>query len=101
MTNNKNDILITININAATIKKLGAKRIGIFGSFLHNNNHAESDVDLIVEFENGKKNFSNYTGLYQFLTEILRRKIDFLTPESLSPYLESKILKDIQYVSFN
>lgn len=41
--------------NSDQIKSYGVKRLGLFGSFLRNTVTRESDVDLLVEFERGKK----------------------------------------------
>lgn len=48
-------ILKIINENKDTIKKFGVKNIGLFGSYAINKQKKESDIDLLVEFEKGKK----------------------------------------------
>lgn len=97
---NKTEIVQLIQLNKDRISSLGAKRIGLFGSFVSGNPHSESDIDILVEFSPGAKNFRNYTDLYFLLTELLGRRIDFLTPESLSPYIGPHILKQVEYVPF-
>lgn len=79
----------------------GTSRIGLFGSYAKNSVDNESDIDIFIEFEKGKKKFKNYTGAYLFLKELLQKDIDFITPESLSPYIGPHILKDVEYVSFH
>ena len=44
-----------------------------------------SDIDIIVEFEEGKKNFDNFMNLAFYLEELFGRKVGLLTPESISP----------------
>ncbi len=80
------------------IEKFGVKRIGIFGSFIKGRQNKESDVDLLVEFTRGKKNFKNFIYLAFFLEDLLHRKVELVTPESLSRYLKPNILKEIEYV---
>jgi predicted nucleotidyltransferase len=46
----------------------------------------------------GKKNFRNFIHLAFFLEDLLNRKVELVTPESLSPYLKPNILKEIEYV---
>ncbi len=48
-------ILNKIEENSETIKKHKVKRIGLFGSYVKNEQTAESDIDLVVEFEKAKK----------------------------------------------
>ena len=101
MVNKKDDIIQLLLLNKGKIRSFSVERIGLFGSFNKGTNTAESDVDLLVEFEEGKTTFKNYTGAYLFLKDILERDIDFVTPESLSPYIGPAILKTVEYVSFN
>ena len=101
MVNTKEDIIQKLLLHKETLRSFKIDRIGLFGSFKDGTNNDKSDIDLLVEFERGKKTFKNYTGTYLFLKDILKREIDFLTLESLSPYIGPHILKAVEYVSFN
>jgi predicted nucleotidyltransferase len=57
-----------------------------------------SDIDLLVEFEPGKKTFDNFMNLSFYLEELLGRKVDILTPQSLSKYIGPHILREAEYV---
>lgn len=80
------------------IESFGVKRIGLFGSFAKGKQKSTSDVDFIVEFTQGKKNFRNFINLAFYLEDLLHRKVELITPESLSPYLKPNILKETRYV---
>ena len=82
---NKEEILKVIRENKDKIKSFGVKKIGIFGSFVRGEEKERSDIDIIVEFEEGKKNFDNFMNLAFYLEELFGRKVDLLTPESISP----------------
>lgn len=101
MKTSKQNIISLLNEHKDILRSFGASRIGLFGSFATESNRDDSDVDLLVEFEPGKKTFKNYTGAYLFLKGILQKNIDFLTPESLSPYIGPHILKSVEYVSLD
>lgn len=75
----------------------GVRRIGIFGSVARGENREESDIDLIVEFDEGKKSYDNFIDLCFFLEDLLGRKVDLLTPESISPFIRPYIEKDVRY----
>ena len=75
----------------------GIKRIGLFGSYARGEQREDSDIDLLVEFDEGKKNYDNFMELCFFLEEILGKKVDLLTPESLSPFMRPFIEKDVRY----
>lgn len=94
----KNEVSSILLSHRKEIEKFGVKRIGIFGSFIKGVQNKESDVDLLVEFIRGKKKFKNFIYLAFFLEDLLHRKVELVTPESLSPYLKPNILKEIEYV---
>ena len=98
MVKTKRDVLNVLQGNSAHLHALGVKRIGLFGSFVRDEQKALSDVDLLVEFEPGKKTFDNFMELSFFLEELLQRKVEVVTVEALSPYLGPHILREVQYV---
>lgn len=71
-------------------------KIGLFGSFIKGDQHQGSDIDFLVEFEPSKKTFDNFYKLSVFLEEILQRRVEIVTPESLSPYLGPYILREVE-----
>jgi hypothetical protein len=85
--------------HAAALHGFGVARIGLFGSLLRDAPTPQSDVDLLVEFSSGGKTFDNYMGLAFFLEEILGRRVDLLTPESLSSFIGPHILREVEYAS--
>jgi predicted nucleotidyltransferase len=93
----KQDVLAVLSKNRSRIRALGVKRLGLFGSFVHDRQRSESDVDLLVEFEPGQKSFDNFIELAFLLEELLLRRVELLTPESLSPYIGPHILDEVEY----
>jgi predicted nucleotidyltransferase len=77
----------------------GVRRWGLFGSFLYERQNPRSDIDILVEFDPGKKTFDNFIHLGFFLEELLGRPVDLVTLESLSPYLGPHILREVEYAS--
>ena len=72
---NKEEILQFLRRNKNKLNKYGVKKIGLFGSYVKEKDIKGSDIDLIVKFEPGKKNFDNYMDLKFFLEEILIIKL--------------------------
>ena len=83
--------------NRDALGSLGVYRFGLFGSFVTGKQDAESDVDLLVEFKPGRKSFDSFMSLAFLLEDILGRKVDLVTRESLSPYIGPKILAEVEY----
>src|SRR5919205_76496 len=55
------------------------------------------DVDILVEFEEGRKSFDNFMRLSFFLEELFGRRVELLTAESLSPHIGPHILREVEY----
>jgi predicted nucleotidyltransferase len=83
------------------IRQFGVKRLGLFGSFVRQQQDAESDVDILVEFEPERKTFDAFMQLAAFLEALFERHVELVTPESLSPYIGPHILREIEYVNFD
>lgn len=97
----KEELLLVLKDQATLADRFSIERLGIFGSFAHGNPSEESDIDFLVEFKKGQKTFKNFIRLVFFLEEISGRKVEMLTPESLSPYIGPYILQDVEYLKLN
>ena len=101
MVRNKSDLFIALLKQKARLQQYGVKRLGVFGSFARGEQDEDSDIDILVEFEPDAKSFDNFMQLGFFLEETLGRKIELLTPESLSPYIGPHILREVEYASIS
>ncbi|MFH1101426.1 MAG: nucleotidyltransferase family protein [Methanobacteriota archaeon] len=81
------------------IQQYGVKRIGLFGSYTTNNHHRKSDIDILVEFQKGKKTFDNYMELKFFLEKLFNRPVDLVVKEALKLELKPSILKSVRYAT--
>jgi predicted nucleotidyltransferase len=76
-----------------SLKRFGVKRASLFGSLARGEDREDSDIDILVEFEAGKS-LLDLAGLKIELEELLGRRVDLLTFNSLHPLLKDKILKE-------
>jgi hypothetical protein len=95
----KQHILALIIANQRAVQSLGVARLGLFGSFVRREQDTDSDVDLLVEFEAGRKSFDNFMALHFLLEDLFNRPVELVTPESLSPYMKSSILHEAECVA--
>lgn len=77
--------------------KFHVSRIGVFGSFARGEGKKESDVDVLVEFEEGFKTFDNFMDLKYYLEDIFSRNVDLITVNALKPQLKDDILQNVIY----
>lgn len=97
---NKAQLFDLISQYKTNIQQFGATRLGLFGSFVRNEQNQESDIDFLVEFKDGMKKYKNLIKLATLLEEVTQRKIDLLTWEGIAPFVQREIEKEIEYVSF-
>jgi predicted nucleotidyltransferase len=94
----KADVLARLRGAEARIRAFGVRRLALFGSFARGTPRANSDVDLLVEFIPDAKTFDAFMGLAFFLEDLLQRRVELLTRESLSPYIGPRILLEAEDV---
>ncbi len=98
----KSELIALLRDNMDKIKEFGVKRIGIFGSFVRGEADESSDIDLVIEFKEGKATFKNFGGLVEFLENLLGRKVDILTPAGIESIriksVREQIKKEVEYV---
>jgi predicted nucleotidyltransferase len=75
------------------------RRLSLFGSILRDDFDSKSDIDVLVEFEEGRIPGLAFFGMQDELTELVGRKVDLHTPASLSKYIRNNVLAEaeVQY----
>ena len=97
---NRDEVLNVLRAHKATLgQRFGVTELAIFGSFARDQAGGDSDVDVLVEFDPGRKTFDNFMNLSFFLEDILQRRVELVTTSSLSPYIGPRILASVEYVS--
>jgi predicted nucleotidyltransferase len=91
--------LTVIQDRMAEIQALGARRIGVFGSFARGKAGNDSDVDVYVEFEDSKRTYDNFFALHELLEKLLGRRVDLVTDKSLTETKARLILPTVRYAS--
>ena len=94
----RDEILRRIEDHAGRLRELGVRRLGLFGSYLHGRPRPGSDVDLLVQFDPARKTFHNFMDLAFLLEDLLGRRVELVTTESLSPYIGPHILREAEDV---
>jgi len=95
MKKRSDEILKTIEVNRERLKKLGVRRLGLFGSAARGETTESSDLDFLVELE--KKSFDAYMDLKEFLEELFGCNVDLVMKDALKPRLKEPILKETIY----
>jgi predicted nucleotidyltransferase len=71
-----------------------AKELGLFGSYVRGDQGVDSDVDVLVDFEDGADLF-DLIGLSLYLEEELQQKVDVVPKNALREELRESILQEV------
>lgn len=82
-----------IRVIAATLKRYGIKRAGIFGSYVRGENKENSDIDILIEPPKGMS-LIGFIHLKYELEDKLHKKIDLISYRGIHPLLKKQILKE-------
>ena len=77
-------------------RKHHIKKLALFGSVLRDDFRPESDVDVLVEFEQGHTPGLAFFSMQEELAEILGKKVDLNTPQCLSKYYRDEVLTEAE-----
>ncbi len=77
----------------ALAAKYGAYNIRIFGSVARGTADEKSDVDFLVELEEGRS-LLDLGGLLMDLQKLLERSVDVITPAGLRPRIRDRVLRE-------
>ncbi len=89
----RDEILRRLSANRSELQRLGARRLGLFGSFARAEAHADSDVDLLVDLD--RHGFDRYMDLKFFLEGLLGRHVDLVLADRIKPALRERILRSV------
>ncbi len=95
----KENIIAILKSHKPELSKFGVQNVGLFGSYLRNEQSDKSDIDLLIDFEPEKENFDNYMAVYDMFENLFENeKIEVVTKNGLGQYIGPKILKEVMYV---
>lgn len=79
-------------------KRYGIKKIGVFGSYIRNEAKEESDLDILVEFEQDADiGLLKFVEIENYLSDLLGVKVDLVEKSALKPRIGRHILKEVVY----
>ena len=76
-------------------EKYKVKEIGVFGSYVRNEQSEQSDIDILVQLN--EPIGWEFLDLKEFLESILNVKVDLVTFNALKPQIKDRILKEVKY----
>ncbi|CDN31602.1 Nucleotidyltransferase family protein [Mucinivorans hirudinis] len=95
----KAEIVLKVNYAKGELSSYGVSKIGIFGSAVRGQMREDSDIDILIDFENDKENFLNFIASCEILENAFAGyRVDVVTFKGLSPFIGKHIEKEVEYV---
>ena len=82
----RDEVLKILRQHREELRRLGVRRLGLFGSHLHGTAGPESDIDLLVGFD--RPSFDDYMETKFLLEELFARKVDLVSEGALKAALD-------------
>ncbi|MGO9572535.1 MAG: nucleotidyltransferase family protein [Desulfomonilaceae bacterium] len=97
MTDSEQIVLRIKEVLPALREKYGVTSLGIFGSYVRDDQSRGSDVDILVEFQEPISLFRFMTMEYE-LEDLIGRKVDLVMKTSLKPAIGRHVLSEVVYL---
>ena len=94
----KEQVAQRLAAHAEELRSLGVRSLDLFGSIARGDARPESDVDLLVEFQE-VPGLIGFLRLRDRLQEILGRPVDLVTRSGLRPRIRERVLREAQHVA--
>lgn len=91
----KKDIKRILEVNKGMLRRYRVKKIGLFGSWVRNEQGRDSDIDLLIEFE--EPTFDNFMGLLFDLESLFGRRVELVTVYGLSPHIAREVYGEVEW----
>jgi len=75
-------------------QKYGVSEIGVFGSFVKNEQNNTSDVDVLIEFDKAV-DLLTFVNLKNYLSDLLNVNVDLVMKKALKPKIGQRILQEV------
>lgn len=87
------EIVDRLESNSERIRSYGVSEIQVFGSYVRGDQGQDSDIDFLVEFEEGRGLFDDFIGLKRFLDDLFEPDVDVVKKDKVREELRDEILR--------
>ncbi len=84
---------------AGLCRRFGVRELSLFGSAVRGELGADSDIDVLVEFDPAARiGIVKFESLVEGLEALVGRKIDLVTKHGLKPWVRPEVLREARVV---
>jgi len=78
--------------------RYGVRSLGVFGSYVRGEQGPDSDLDLLVEFDDRPLSLFDFVRLENEIGDALDLKVDLVEKRALKPHIGERILAEVMSV---
>src|SRR5437588_8299787 len=91
----RDEVIARLKEAEPALRARGIRRAAVFGSVARGDNHAGSDIDILVEFEPGAEGtIYEYMRLKEFVASLFDGPVDVIDRDALKPHLRAPATRD-------
>jgi predicted nucleotidyltransferase len=95
---NREEIIARLRENEAALRERGVAHAALFGSRARGDQLAESDTDILIEFDPAARiTVFDYAGLKNYIAGLFEGRVDVVNRDGLKPYLKPAATADAIY----
>jgi hypothetical protein len=87
----RQEAIVRLKAHEAELRRLGVEHLYLFGSTARDDARADSDVDLFFDYPKGRFGLFQLMDVEAFVSQILGRKADVMTRDSIHKTLRQGI----------
>ena len=88
-------ILAFLKAHADELKAMGVEKIGLFGSYVHDEQRPDSDMDFLMVME--QWTWKGWNTVWDYLEDHLGVAVDLVPEENLRPELHQYVFPEVRY----
>jgi predicted nucleotidyltransferase len=97
MTNwTRESITEFLDTHRIILSEMGVRKIGLFGSYVRNEQHQDSDIDLLLVMDNFT--FASWMDVWNYLEDNFGCEVDLVPEKDLREELRPTVLAEVRYV---